>query len=109
LHHEPPGAGIHDTDGAQRQQGHCLHHLARPYRVLVDVIIGERPDQRFIKGAEQRCGTEGGILYRQMAGAHCICNPGCNFAGDGAAARQTRGTDIDIHRLGEHAPGQLAL
>ena len=59
--------------------------------------------------AEQRGGGERGVLRRQMAGAHRGIDPGCDLAGDLAAAGEPRRRDVDVDRLGQDAPGELAL
>jgi hypothetical protein len=59
--------------------------------------------------AEQRGGSECGVLRWQMARAHCRIDACCDFACDFAAARQPRGRDVDIDRLGQNTPGELAL
>ena len=76
---------------------------------IVHGIGRQRADQRFMQRAEQRGGGQRGILRRQMPGTDRGVDPGREFPGDLAAARQPRRRDIDINRLGQDAPGQLAL
>ncbi len=76
---------------------------------ILEIVGRERPDQRFMQRAEQRGGGERGVLRRQMTGAHGGVDAGGDLARDLAAAGQPRGADIDIDRLGQDAPGELAL
>ena len=69
----------------------------------------QRPDQRFMQRAEQRGRGERGVLRRQMSGADRGVDPGGDLAGDLAAAGEPRRRDVDIDRLGQNAPGELAL
>ena len=59
--------------------------------------------------AEQRGSGERRVLRRQMSGAHRGIDPGCDLAGDFAAAGEPRRRDVDIDRFGQNAPGELAL
>ena len=108
LHHEAAGARIHHADGAQRQQRHGLHGIAQ-LAGIVEIVGRERTDQRFMQRAEQRGRGERGVLRRQMSGAHRGIDAAGDLARDLAPARQPRGRDVDIDRLGQNAPGELAL
>ena len=108
LHHETAGAGVHHADRAQRQQCHGLNGVAQPPGV-VHIVRRQRPDQRFMQRAEQRGSRDRRVLRWQMTGADRGVDACGDLAGDFAAARQPRRGDVDIDRLGQDAPGELAL
>ena len=63
LHHEAAGAGVHDADGAQRQQRDGLDGVAKLCGI-VQIVGRQWADQRFMQRAEQCGGRQRGVLRR---------------------------------------------